>query len=181
MPILSGGPLYRDKTKAIEDYPSSFGERAGAILEAGRDNSFIGVLAAGVDTMLGGDPLNMAQAVGRMVGIDVAAELDPANRVSAADARRQAEARGVKLDISDDAYFSPGELNTVLYFKERERKQQAIRSRRPKTWGGFATEIVVGLAATLQDPVQIAANFIPVVPAARYAAWTAKALSLIHI
>jgi len=175
VPILSGGPLYKDRSKPIEDYTSSFGERAGAILEAGRDNSFLGFLSAGVNTVLGGNPLEAAQAGGRMVGLDVAAELDPANRVNAADARKAAEKRGVKLDIADDAYFSPGELQTVLYFKERERKQQAIRSRRPKTWGGFATEVGIGLAATFQDPVQVAANFIPVVPAARYAAWIERA------
>jgi hypothetical protein len=175
MPILSGGPLYKDRTKPIEDYTSSFGERADAILEGGRDNSFLRALGSAASVVVGGNPLAAAQDAGRMVGLDVMAELDPASRVNAAEARKAAEQRGVKLDISDDAYFSPGELNTVLYFKERERKQQAIRSRRPKTWGGFATEIGVGLAATLQDPVQIAANFIPVVSQARYAMWLERA------
>ena len=174
MPILSGGPLYRDKTKPIEDYTASTGEVFGAAAARAFDTG-LSDLAVGAAQLATLDVSGGLQNIGRVFGVDAAAEFDPSNRVSAADARKAAEKRGVKLDIADDAYFSPGELDTVLRLKERERKQQAVLARRPKTWGGFATEMAGGLAGSLADPVQVAASFIPVVPAAKYAMWLERA------
>lgn len=177
MPILSGGPLYRDKTKPIEDYTASTGEVFGAAAARAFDTG-LSDLAVGAAQLATLDVSGGLQNIGRVFGVDAAAEFNPSNRVNAADARKAAEKRGVKLDIADDAYFSPGELDTVLRLKERERKQQAVLARRPKTWGGFATEMAGGLAGSLVDPVQLAASFIPVVPAARYAAWLERAGSV---
>ena len=129
MPILSGGPLYRDKTKPIEDYTASTGEVFGAAAARAFDTG-LSDLAVGAAQLATLDVSGGLQNIGRVFGVDAAAEFDPSNRVSAADARKAAEKRGVKLDIADDAYFSPGELDTVLRLKERERKQQAVLARR---------------------------------------------------
>jgi hypothetical protein len=174
MPILSGGPLYKDKTKPIEEYQSSLGETAAAAFNRAVDTGLSDV-ALGAAQMATFNFTEGAQNIGRTFGVDVAAEINPSNRVTAADARQQAAKRGVKLDIADDAYFSPGELGTVLALKERERKQKAVLDRRPQTWAGFGAEMGGGLAGSLVDPVQVAASFIPVVPAVRYAAWLERA------
>lgn len=174
MPILSGGPLYRDKTKAIEDYPATLGQTAGAAFDRAVDTG-LGDLALGAVQLATFNFSSGLQNVGRTFGIDAAAEMDPSKRVNAADARKRAEAQGVKLDVSDDAYFSPGELDTVIRLKKRERKQLQTLNRRPQTWGGFAAEIGGGLVGSLTDPFQVAASFIPVVGQARYAKWIAAA------
>lgn len=174
MPILSGGPLYKDRSKPIEGYTASLGETVSAAFGRAVDTG-LGDFALGVAQYALGDTAAGMQNMGRTFGVDTAAEIDPNNRVSAADARKEAERRGVKLDIADDAYFSPGELKTVLSLKERERKQKAVLTRRPQTWTGFGAEMVGGLAGSAVDPTQIAASFIPVVPAARYAMWLERA------
>lgn len=173
MPILSGGPLYRDKTNTIEDYPSSLGETFAAGFDRAVDTG-LSELAGGALRIARGD-IGGIQEIGRPFGVDAAAEVDPSSRVYAADARKRAEASGVKLVISDEAYFSPGELDTVIALKKRERAQLQTLGRRPQTWGGFAAEMGGGLAGSMTDPVQVAASFIPVVGQARYARFLAGA------
>lgn len=173
MPILSGGPLYRDKTNTIEDYPSSLGETFAAGFDRAVDTG-LSELAGGALRIARGD-IGGIQEIGRPFGVDAAAEVDPSSRVYADDARKRAGASGVKLVISDDAYFSPGELDTVIALKKRERAQLQTLGRRPQTWGGFAAEMGGGLAGSMTDPVQVAASFIPVVGQARYARFLAGA------
>ena len=160
MPILSGGPLYRDKSKPIEDYTASTGEVIGAAGQRAIDTGITDVFGQGLVSLIG----------------QSAAKADPERySVSAVDAKAEAAKRGVSIDLDDDASISRPELDVMLRLKERERKQMAVLNRRPKTWGGFGAELLGGIGGSLLDPVQAAASFIPVVSAARYAAWTAKA------
>ena len=160
MPILSGGPLYRDKTKAIEDYPASSGEVFGAAFQRAIDTGITDVFARGTEAFIG----------------QAAAKADPARyAVRGADAKAEAAKRNVALDLDDDAELSRPELDTMLRLKERERKQLQTMGRRPQTWGGFAVELSGGLAGSLMDPAQAAASFIPVVGQARYARYLAGA------
>ena len=160
MPILSGGPLYRDKTKPIEDYTASTGEVFGAAAARAFDTGVSDFFARGLE---------------HFFGTALAAKDPERFAVSGKAAREEAKAKGVELDFSDDATISRMELDTMLRLKERERKQQAVLARRPKTWTGFAAEMGGGIAGSFADPAQLAASFIPVVPAARYAIWLERA------
>lgn len=160
MPILSGGPLYRDKTKPIEDYTASTGEVFGAAAARAFDTGVSDFFARGQE---------------HFIGTALIAKDPERFAVSGKAAKEEAARKGVKLDLGDDAVISRPELDTMMALKQREQKQQAVLARRPKTWGGFATEMAGGLAGSLADPVQVAASFIPVVPAAKYAMWLERA------
>ncbi len=160
MPILSGGPLYRDKTKVIEDYPASTGEVFGAAVARAFDTGVSDFFALGQEHFIG----------------TVLIAKDPERfAVRGSDAKAEAAKRNVTLDLADDATISRPELDTMLRLKERERKQLQTLNRRPQTWGGFAAEMGGGIVGTLTDPSQVAASFIPVVGQARYAKWIAAA------
>lgn len=160
MPILSGGPLYRDKTKAIEDYPATLGQTAGAAFDRAVDTGVVDFFARGQE---------------HFIGTALIAKDPERFAVRGSDAKAEAAKRNVTLDLADDATISRPELDTMLRLKERERKQLQTLNRRPQTWGGFAAEIGGGLVGSLTDPFQVAASFIPVVGQARYAKWIAAA------
>ena len=53
MPILSGGPLYKDRSKGIEDYQSSLGETAAAAFDRALDTGVTDLFARGQEALIG--------------------------------------------------------------------------------------------------------------------------------
>ncbi|WP_027859253.1 LPD3 domain-containing protein [Marinobacterium jannaschii] len=75
---------------------------------------------------------------------------------------------GVELSIPDHGIREPV-LDLLIERKRDELKRQSVLSRAPDGLASGSSQLGAALAASLADPINIAASFIPVVGQARYA------------
>lgn len=94
--------------------------------------------------------------------------------LSADDARDRVREAGLALDIPDDG-IREGALDILMERKRDEMRRQDIFARAPAGIGAAGARFGVSLAASMTDPVNIAAAFVPVVGPGRYSAMLANA------
>lgn len=94
--------------------------------------------------------------------------------VSAEDARQRIQDEGLDLTVPDEGIRAPA-LDLLIERKKDERRRQAVLDRAEPGFLNTSARLGVGLGASLLDPLNIAASFIPVVGQARYAAMLARA------
>lgn len=140
----------------IYDYPASVGE------------SFAGGLERALDT----NPLALVGRQARYLYEDFQNLAGEGERVDQKTAEDEVKRRGLDLKIPVGG-ISRVELDMLQYLKQREVSQNTVAAR--STALGTAAGFAGGLAGSFVDPLNIASNFIPFVPEARYARWLAQA------
>ena len=164
MPILSADPLNpQEQTHPV----STTGEVVGA--EFG--SVFYGNPIA---NMLTNDALNRDEF--GFQPTDNSTAIAPGPRWSAIQAQQQLTAAGLSNDLKIPAAgIGKASLQILMDRKSAELKKQTIDA---EASGGFwqgGAKVGAGFAASLTDPVNIAAGFVPIVGDAKYAEWLAGA------
>lgn len=159
--MLNGtGPAFTGK-RPIEDYEVGLLETAGAAVRYGVDSSFLADQVRGLKIGLQSMDRTLRSRGG-------------AQSYDAETARRKVTEAGVEMTVPDDGMSAP-EFDTMLALRKRQKREEDILARRPKTWAGFGAQIAGDFAASTIDPINVAAAFIPVVGPARYALWLERA------
>lgn len=94
--------------------------------------------------------------------------------LTADDARSRVKEAGLALDIPDDG-IREGALDILMERKRDEMRRQDIFARAPGGIGTAGARFGVSLAASMTDPINIAAAFVPIVGPGRYSAMLANA------
>jgi hypothetical protein len=147
MPFNLGDPII-DDPGSITDYPATMGESAYAMGRRAYDS---GGFVYGAYNALRGQ-----------------VDWDYGKRVSKDDAGKRIGRLGLSLEVPDEG-ISQYKLDTLIWYKSREMRDQTDIQRGPGGVLPTAANFAAGLVGSLGDPVGLAANFIPVVQEAKWA------------
>lgn len=154
MPIITDGlPISRNS--ALDEYSASLGES----LKATADETL--VRSPGISAYRATELFNAEQD-------------DTAKRLSQDEARQKSEALGLKLEFPATGITETA-ANILIQRKQDEIRRNDIMARGPQGFGAGVAKIGTALGASLLDPLNVAAAFVPVVGEARYAKLLADA------
>lgn len=168
MPIITDGAI-TNPLRPITDYQTPFGD----YISAKAKDAFQGIQ----DRMgfIGGQrDDNTVIGFSDFDGTPIYGQTTDTPKLSAADAKTQIEAAGVKLDsVPDDGMYQDTLDSLVRRKQEQIARQIAVDGYHGAlgSVAGFGTS----LAVSMLDPVNVAASFVPVIGPARYGALLANA------
>lgn len=133
--------------------------------------SFSAYFEAAAGNVLRDSPLSSLYRMGELTAAQNAGggrtqSRTEARKLTAEQAKAQAEAAGVTVDFGD-ARYTPEAVGIMIDRARRRAVRDIVVNAYDPSWG---TQIGVSLVTSLADPLNVAASFIPFVGTARYGA-----------